>query len=805
MGGVAWAQFRVEPPKPYAGGPFPTPPAQLSQPKPTTLAFPSNYLSAAEALFAAGFANPQGCDYVEVSVVVGSLWSDEGSVVDTHGWLIPGTNSQRFAVCWNGLVYPVTKTGKPTDFRADIAETLEDSYRDNGWVLREEDAVSHKSTHALKGLVLLRLGEDQLAYDYWVSLIERAKPRANVVRTPRPGPARILPGAEAVKLPTPEPAPAKPAKPVIPRDAADPFMTWATLWTSSALDRSVCAYMRGDDLLALNGVRPLVEAWNSLERAAEARRVAKPVNTDRHFDFLAIVPRLQAELSRRASRATVARPPLEKVLANTNRQERIAGLLDRFPDLAPRQRSQTGGLSAWSSEPAVSALMDEGQAAVEPMLAFLESDSASGYTRAVSFNRDFNPARFLHPVSSAVADTLRTMLRLKTLDTVVTARELADAGDKAHALIAARLRSQIQRENAVTLEEGWYRALTNDAAGLDVWEQAIRGITTPAKGGGSAPRIGSADAEPRERLQGDALREKTSPGVTELMQKRVGQWRQQPDQDQLGLTRHLELVRRVGTWQAGADFLLLRETQMSCVEAWNNDAAQSQRKPGVAAILGRTIARITLDRVRLGETNTALLDYAAWLRRVTDEDYRQWQESRLTRQHPLEPLWLLPDHPAVADVAAYLFDPERSGLRVSLDFAAGPQSLPVIESGTALVRLPAFRALLAKALEDQSVAGSVRILGNGRYEVRDNAGRITAFRRPSEDKLLDAKDADVLRYCDFVAPGLGNWDGIPKLELFWPLEERDAAIATGLAAMKEDSAAFNKREFHGETYQVRRR
>ncbi len=808
LAGVAWAQFRVDPPQPYAGGSFPAPPAQLSALPATTLDFPSNHLSAAGVLFDAGFANPQGCAYVEISVAVGSLWSGDGGVVDTHGWLVPGTNSQRFAVCWNGLVYPVVKTtGKPADMRADIAATLEDGYRENGWILREEDAVSHRSTHPLKGLVLLRLGEEQLAYDYWASLIKRDKASRPGARAPRQAPLRRdLPGTESVKLPEPEPVkPVKPAKPFLPKDAADPFMGWATLWASSALDRAVCAFMRGDDRLALAGVRPLVDVGSALEKAAEARGAAKPANAVRYFDFLDIVPSLMVELTRRASPSARPMPLVESLLSNTNRAERIAGFLARFPELAPKQRSQSGGLSPWSDAAAVSALMGEGQAAVDPMLAFLESDAAAGLTRAVSFNRDFAPSRILHPVSSAVTDTLRTMLRLKPLDMIIPPRELGEAGDKLHALLGARLRAHIQQQGVVTLEEGWYRVLANESAGLDVWEQAIRGITSPARGGGGSFDLrGASLDQPGERLLGEALREKTSPTVTELMEKRVGRWRMQPELDQFGLTRHLELIRRIGLWQPGAEVALFGDAQAACTEAWSSDLALAQRKTGVAAVLGRNIARITLDRAALGDTN-ALPDYAAWLRRVTDEDYRQWQDSRMNRQHPLEPLWQHPAHPTVAEIAAFLFDPERSGLRSSVSFSTGVFSLPVLESGTALARLPAFRALLVKALEDQTVIGSMRILGNGRYEVRDNSGRIANYRRQSEDRLLDPRDAVVLRYCDFVATGLGSWDGLTRMELFWSPEERDAALAVFIAALKLPDTDFGRREFQGETYEVRRR
>ncbi len=805
--GVAWAQFRVEPPPPYAGGPFPTPPDQGSALKATTLAFPSNYLSAAVTIFASGFANPKGCEYAEISVAVGSLWSGDGGVIDTRGWLMPGTTSPRFAVCWNGLVYPVIKAGKPADFRADIAATLEDNHRENGWVLREEDAVSHKSTHSLKGLILLRLGEEQMAYDYWASLIERDKTSRPGARPTRPvQTTRILPGTEGVKLAEPGPVkPATPAKPVLPKEAADPFLGWATLWASSALDRAVCAFMRGDDLLGLHGVRPLVEVRSSLEKAAEVRGAAKPGNAARYFEFLDIVPQLLVELTRRTAPSAKPKPPLESLAANTNRAERIAGYLTRFPELAQRQRSQAGGLSPWFDDPAVTGLMDEGQAAVEPTLAFLESDAAAGLTRAVSFNRDFIPTRTLHPVSAAVTETLRTMLRLKPLDMIVPLKELNAAGDKTHTLLAAKLRAHIQQQGAVTLEEGWYRVLTNGTANPEVWSQAIRGITTAAKGGsGSSSLPTPSQGGSGERLQGEALREKSSPTVTELMLKRVGKWRAQADLPQLGLTRHIELIRRIGLWQSGAELSLLGDTVAGCVDAWNTDLAQPQRKAGVAAILGRHISTISLDRALLGDTN-ALPDYATWVRRVTDEDYKQWQDSRPTLPHPLEPLWKHPQHPAIAEVAGFLFDPEKSGLRASLSFSTGVNSLPVLESGTALARLSSFRALLIKALEDQTVIGSVRILGTGRYEVRDNSGRIANYRRASDDKLLDPRDGQTLRYCDFVAPGLASWEGLPKMELYWSAEERDAAIALFIAALKQPAADFNRREFQGETYEVRRR
>src|SRR5438105_3368324 len=87
---------------------LPDPPRQHSawHPDPN---IPGDILSAAKTLFAQGFPDPRGCDYREIEVEVSGVWSGKSSVVKTRGWVLP-TNARetnRFAICWNGLVYPV--------------------------------------------------------------------------------------------------------------------------------------------------------------------------------------------------------------------------------------------------------------------------------------------------------------------------------------------------------------------------------------------------------------------------------------------------------------------------------------------------------------------------------------------------------------------------------------------------------------------------------------------------------------------------------------------------------------------------
>ena len=141
---------------------------------------PADLLAATTRLFQQGLADPRGCDYRVVSVGVGSCWSRDASVVECHGWVLPTTEkaAQRFAVCWNGMVYPLVSVGGKADLKADITALLktEDSTHkarpDQALVLfpewpSEGESVSEKTILPLKACLLLRLGEGELAARLW--------------------------------------------------------------------------------------------------------------------------------------------------------------------------------------------------------------------------------------------------------------------------------------------------------------------------------------------------------------------------------------------------------------------------------------------------------------------------------------------------------------------------------------------------------------------------------------------------------------------------------------------------------------
>ncbi|MCC6823395.1 MAG: hypothetical protein IT579_21905, partial [Verrucomicrobia subdivision 3 bacterium] len=101
---------------------------------------PTNLLSALTTLFEQGFPDPRGCEYREIEVTVSglwgageSLWRGGGAEPErkplaraTRGWVLPETSdqTQRFAICWNGLIYPTTNIGPAVDLHAEATNLL---------------------------------------------------------------------------------------------------------------------------------------------------------------------------------------------------------------------------------------------------------------------------------------------------------------------------------------------------------------------------------------------------------------------------------------------------------------------------------------------------------------------------------------------------------------------------------------------------------------------------------------------------------------------------------------------------------
>jgi hypothetical protein len=143
-------------------------------------------------LFENGMSDPRGCEYRRIRIPVGSSRSESATGVETRGWVLPlvestdggspngspggpptrNQSARRFAVCWNGLVYPVVSVGERRDLDRDIEAifakfkkhpefTLQGPRMDySAFQYSEEMAsVSPETITGIKCPLLLRLGK----------------------------------------------------------------------------------------------------------------------------------------------------------------------------------------------------------------------------------------------------------------------------------------------------------------------------------------------------------------------------------------------------------------------------------------------------------------------------------------------------------------------------------------------------------------------------------------------------------------------------------------------------------------------
>src|SRR5262245_4161046 len=302
-------------------------------------------LNAAAMLFEQGLADPRGLEYREIEIAVGNPFDGGGYPLKTHGWVLPNKGKAgQFAVAWNGLVYPVLSLGQSANLHTDWEAKSEGKDRKSMISRRsvsERNAVHFEVLEPLKVILLLRLGETELAQRLW-------------------------------KL--------------VPHDEKDPYLALAGDWLWNAFERAATAHMRGDDRLALADARMLAKIQPLIK--AEAKQRGFNFETDYSIKELSA---LLADCERRAANRN--NPVLPK--------NDIAALIGDLENVDARQGGQPGWVSL-AKDPRVEVLVKRGNEAVEPLLNAMENDTR--LTRSVSFGRDFHRNRHLISVSEAAYD-----------------------------------------------------------------------------------------------------------------------------------------------------------------------------------------------------------------------------------------------------------------------------------------------------------------------------------------------------------------------------------------------------------------
>lgn len=706
---------------------------------------PTNIVSAAEILFAQGFPDPRGCEYREIEVEVSGVWDGKNSMVKTRGWVLPekSEDTNRFAICWNGLIYPVAKISAPADVRAEITNVVSAArfgWRDNS-AAGESETVLFVNALSARILLLLRCGETAAALTNW---------------SPN---QRMMFGGGGGRSPQPN----------------DPYLEFAIDWAWAMFDRTICAHMRGDESLALATARQLAKVQPEIEAECARRGFQRQPYYDYqrrnekkpYLEFLDQLPQLLADLERRekeASRVSVIQSGLQNII---NQTERIAALIRDLDLVQARQWGQPGWVNL-PEDSIVSALIQEGDPAVEPLLDCLDNDKR--LTRSVGFGRDFFRSRTVIPVHDAARVAVLSILQ-------------AGFGDG-----TAEIRAYWEKYKNLKLEDRWY-AILNDDTAASRWSEAATHITQPENVTTFPGGLSTATPAPTNapvRLRGEILRSKFNPTISELMARRALEV-PEADPKSYDISAACEMGLHLMAWDSQAAAPVVKTLSKRCRTVMEYSGQQ----------LGGLLTKLSLARAQAGDAD-AFEDYAAWLPTTSpaqmDNSISEW----------LEPLEKFPTNALLQSAAEKMFVDTNSAWG-RLPWLPWPQTGSDNPASSALVNVPAFRRLLVRELDRKEVCGSVSWQASGminysisnhmdstsndmsrdsRYLSYDShyfpkpiqnisGGFMYSF--PESDQTTNGTSAE-LRWCDWIALSLATGKHISSFNPFAPVEKRDKAI-----------------------------
>ena len=661
----------------------------------------------------------------------------------------------RVAVCWDGLVRPVWSAGALVDLDTDVKRQAErikkfresHSPRFDGtttWSFRfgtDDDLAGIHDYAPIKLCILLRLGRADLAESLFA---------AGTIWTP---------GTAG-------------------RDLTDYQIDYTTLavdWAESAFRLMIDSHVLGDDPIALDLARRLTKFRAAVDLQADAMGFPRRLQPTRpggragdRFGFLRQLDEIRLDQERRAA---TPRGPVPK--KDVDPKARVDALIRDLDLIA--ETPQINGYATPTRSARVDELAAEGDAAIEPLLKALETDDR--LTRTVSNGRGSYIERTVHHVQEAEFAALERILRTSEFNTLrpvflkQTSENLA-----AKKSAADTIRKAWEKTRSVPPVERWYRTLTDDSAAPARWVEACGMIALPeSKLGWPSPRTIGLPS------RGEALRERKDPSVTELMIRRARQMRTQPvvgGPFNEGFTGACQITSYLLAWDRTAVLPLLKEMSAACRERSDHFKAEGEYQ-SVDGHLSWALAQFIRDRDDLGDAS-ALDDYAAWLRTTTP---------KMLKYNPggaLIPLYLHPEHPAVAAAARWMFnDPKSPWLPIEPE--ARGEEIPSMRNffATSLIVAAGFREGTLAALADRSPFGTISMTRRSTIELKTNRGRTSMSGGSAAQREGMTPGTSVsFRTCDYVASQLSDLQGCPRFELFWPEARRDEAIAACIAYLK---------------------
>ena len=351
-------------PPPFTGDALPVVTASERDPLAVDdTSLPGDLIEAVNWLVDVGFPVPTKSEYREVQLTIGGVWSNRGSRATTHAWVLPEVDpeadAQRFAIAWNGLVYPVKVTDGEVSLASDVdamirrdresrqkrREQLEKRLTDKPnfpvesfmrrrrHALREGMSVSHEHLVLLRTSVLAALGELKLAERVWT-----AWSRGSTFDPDLPDNQR--------------------------QTGRDLWQSVVHDWAWSQFDRAVCAHMRGDHVIAVASAQQTARISDVLEQNWEQLGLKRKKNHADHPQMFLPFAHSARQLAEDEQRRIDA-GPIDRVLADGtpkigDKPQRIFALIRDLEDVSETQWANPGA-SVWQPHRSLKPLRRKGR------------------------------------------------------------------------------------------------------------------------------------------------------------------------------------------------------------------------------------------------------------------------------------------------------------------------------------------------------------------------------------------------------------------------------------------------------------
>jgi hypothetical protein len=687
---------------------------------------PASIVSATKSLLGNGIADPRGGDFHKVTVMLGNAsgWMGQEPLKEktSFGWIMP----DKQVVLIDGLKYPIKRDlgpAKPTD--------LFNFKNGAGMAFSSDGIMIEHPTLAMTALLLSR-GEKDLAgqcFEY------------------------------------------------VSKNAGDPALQLFAELTYRYYMQTAQCLLDHRDGEAKSWAENLVKVSNLREKAGlnfGKDTVGWRFDAEEPMQILRDVTR----------RAAHPKPALDlKAVAKFSQSDRIKSLIENLDEVAARQWGQPGGIS-WYQDSMITALTNEGQAAVPALLDCIENDDRM--TRSVSFGRDFFPKRTIHSVRTAA---LQCLLAVWPSCSTIRAEDPK--------IRIAKLREAWKSSANLTEPERWLNVLRDDKGKESVsgtgedWVHAAQHITDPLHVIRTGQGGMSVFPQKSKVMHGEPLRAGHGAEIIALLTKRVEDLTKiegtQETFRAFEFANGLSIAHCLSLWDSKASIPVQQQATsrtLMMVKVWSKDDHEIQSN------LIRPFSNVIADRSLAGDT-TAANDFGEMLPRLNMSGFEV--------RDAFIPLWKCPNDAGIqreGAVALARMLSDISGPTKPGHFGGIYPIEELLRSPTIIS--PAFRKCLANAMSLTKVMGTVTVTstpqpGSISYRMANGGG---AVQPPKGMDLTGytAKDM-ILTTGDLVSQTLAGIKGAPLFLVSWPADKKmtaRVAIAKWLSDKNVDWVAVAK-------------